>query len=147
MSQQNVELVQAVNTAFANEGDAVALIHDDERVDRLFNAGLPFFHEDFDTVVRGWPAGERTYRGLLGQRSFWKDWLAPWAEYRQELWKTVDLGDRVLLLFHDFGRHKDGTHEVRGETAGIWTVRDGQVIRMEFFLSPNEALKAAGLEG
>ncbi len=146
LAPNNVDLVQAMNAAFAAEGDAVALFRNEERIDRLFTAGMPLFHESFETVVRGWPAGERTYPGFAGQRSFWKDWLAPWVEYRQELWKTIDLGDRVLVLFHDYGRRSDSTHEIRGETAGIWTVRDGQIIRMEFFLSPAEALKAAGLE-
>ncbi len=146
LGPNNVELVHAVNTAFANEGDAVALLRDEQRWDALFTAGLPLFHEDFETVVRGWPAGKMTYPGLRGQRRFWEDWLAPWVEYRQELWRTVDLGDRVLVLFHDFGRREDGMREIRGETAGIWTVRDGKIARMEFFLSPDEALKAVGLE-
>jgi ketosteroid isomerase-like protein len=146
MSQEDMELVQALTTAFANEGDAVALLRDEERVDRLFTAGHPLFHEDFETVMRGWPQGEKSYHGLLENRRFWQDWLAPWVEYRQEVWKTIDLGDRVLVLFHDFGRRKDSTHEIRGETAGIWTVRDGQVARAEFFLTADEALKAAGLE-
>src|SRR5271166_3836811 len=61
MSQENVDLAQAVSMAFANEGDIVALFHDEERVDRLFTAAHPLVHEDFETVVRGWPDGERTY--------------------------------------------------------------------------------------
>jgi ketosteroid isomerase-like protein len=146
MSQENVDLVQALTTAFVNEGDAVALVRDEERMERLATARRPFFHDDFETIVRGWPAGDKTYVGVLAQRSFWKDWLAPWVEFRQELWKTVDLGERVLVLFHDFGRHRNSTQEIRGETAGIWTVRDGQVVRAEFFLTPAEALKAAGLQ-
>ena len=141
MSQENVKLAQAVSMAFANEGDIVALLHDEERVHSLFAAAHPLFHEDFETVVRGWPDGEKTYSGLLAQRSFWADWLAPWAEYRQEVWKRLDLGDRVLLLFHDYGRRKDSSHEIRSETAGIWTVREGRLARMEFFLTPAEALR------
>jgi ketosteroid isomerase-like protein len=147
VSQENVDLVQALIAAFVNEGDAVALVRDEERMGRLAMARQPFFHDDFETIVRGWPAGDRTYRGVLGQRSFWQDWLAPWIEFRQELWRTVDLGDRVLVFFHDFGRHKDSTEEIRGESAGVWTVRDGRVARAEFFLRPSDALKAVGLEG
>ena len=136
----------AVNTAFADEGDAVALFRDEDRVDRMFAAASALFHEDFETVVRGWPEGERSYHGLLENQRFWEDWLAPWVEYRQEAWKAIDLGDSVLVLFHDYGRRQDSTREVRGETAGIWTVRDGRVARAEFFLSPEEAFRAAGLE-
>ena len=119
MSRENVELAEAVNMAWASEGDAVALVRDEERIDRLFTSASPLFHEDFETVVRGWPSGEKRYPGLLAQRSFWEDWLEPWAEYRQEMWKTIDLGDRVLLLFHDYGRRKDSANEIKGETAGI----------------------------
>ena len=53
LAPTNVELVQAVNAAFAAEGDAVALFRDEERVDRLFTAGMPLFREDFETVVPG----------------------------------------------------------------------------------------------
>jgi ketosteroid isomerase-like protein len=145
MSQANVELVEELIAAF-NEGDVVALFRDEARLARLFTTWAPRFHEDFETVVRGWPAGEKSYRGLLAQQSFWEDWLAPWVEYRQVVWKTIDLGHRALLLFHDFGRHEDNMEEIRGETAGIWTIRDGRFARAEFFLSQGEALKAAGLE-
>jgi ketosteroid isomerase-like protein len=147
MSQENAELVQALVMAFINEGDLVALWRDERRLARLFTPWAPRFHEHFETVVRGWPAGENSYPGVLAQRSFWADWLAPWVEYRQELWKTIDLGDRALLLFHEFGRRKDMTQEIRGETAAIWTIRDSRFTRAEFFLSQGEALKAAGLEG
>jgi hypothetical protein len=46
------------------------------------------------------------------------------------------------------------TAHVRGQSSGIelevplgniWTVRDGQCVRFELFLNPNEALEAAGL--
>ena len=66
LAPNNVELVQAVNATFAAEGDAVTLFRDAERVDRLFTAGMPLFREDFETVVRGWPAGETTYRASPG---------------------------------------------------------------------------------
>jgi ketosteroid isomerase-like protein len=144
VSQENVELVK--RHIAVGEGDLVALFRDERRLEGLVRAWAPHFHEDFETVVRGWPAGKQSYQGFLGQRRFWDDWLAPWVEYRQEVWKAIDLGERVLLLFHEFGRRADITEEIRGETAAIWTIRDGRFARAEFFLSQGEALKAAGLE-
>ncbi len=138
--------MQAVNTAFINEGDTVALFRDEKRVERLFTAGLPFFHEDFETVVQGWPEGGKSYHGLLENRRFWEDWLAPWVEYRQELWKPIDVGERILLIVNDFGRREGSTQEVKIDGAAIWTFRDGKIARFEAFTDRAEALRAVGLE-
>ncbi len=76
MSQENVELAQAVSMGFANEGDIVALLRDEERSGQTIpRLRIRSSHEDFETVVRGWPDGERTYAGLLAQQSFWMDWF------------------------------------------------------------------------
>ncbi len=91
------------------------------------------------------PDGEKTYADTDGLRAFWLDWLAPWTTYRQQVEEAIDLGDRVLLIIHDFGRSEGSTQEVKGETAGLWSVRDGTIARAEFYLSHAAALEAAGL--
>ena len=143
MSQENVEIVMGLLPA--PEVDFVPLFRDDGRAAMSADVIAPLLSREFTVAIRGLPDGDKTYTGVLGLRQCWLDWLAPWTTYRQEVERAIDLGDRVLLIIHDFGRSKGGTHEVKGETAGLWTVRDGKIARAEFYLSHAEALEAAGL--
>lgn len=60
--------------------------------------------------------------------------------------ETVDLGDRVFVLFHDFARLKGTNEELHQEPANIWTVRDGKIARAEFYVDWSHALRAFGFE-
>jgi ketosteroid isomerase-like protein len=57
----------------------------------------------------------------------------------------VDLGDRVFVLFHDFACLEGTTEELNQTPANIWTVRDGEIARAEFYIDWSDALKALGL--
>jgi ketosteroid isomerase-like protein len=140
MSQQNVELVTGLLPA--PEVDFVPLFGDDGRAAISAEVIAPLLSPEFTVAIRGLPDGEKTYAGLPGLREFWLDWLAPWTTYRQEVERTIDLGDQVLVIIHDFGRSKGATHEVKGETAGLWTIREGKIARAEFYLRHADALKA-----
>ena len=91
------------------------------------------------------PDEERTYIGFDGFRAAWRDWTAPWETYRTEIDETVDLGDRVFVLFHDFARLKGSREELHQTPANIWTVRDGKIARAEFYTDWRDALPALGL--
>jgi ketosteroid isomerase-like protein len=58
--------------------------------------------------------------------------------------KFIDVGSRVLVLSRFRARGRDGM-EVRLQLANLWTVRDGQIIRMDAFSDQAAALEAAGL--
>jgi ketosteroid isomerase-like protein len=143
MSQENVELVRRLLPAPGQ--DLVSLVHDDDVWETFTVAVAPFFHPDFECVVGGMPEGEATYIGLDGFRTAWRDWTAPWATYRSEIDEIVDLGDRVLGLFHDFARLKGSTEELNQAPGNIWTVRDGKIVRWELYPERAPALEAAGL--
>jgi ketosteroid isomerase-like protein len=147
MSQENVDFV----LKFIQPGpdvDFVPLFHDDETWAAFVETVGPLHHPDFNFLVRGLPGGERAYVGLDDLRAAWLDWLAPWATYRAEVEETVDLGERVLLLYHSFGRLEGSTEEVIDELASVWTVRDGKIANVEFYATTHaEALKAVGLAG
>jgi ketosteroid isomerase-like protein len=59
--------------------------------------------------------------------------------------KTVDVGERVLVLYRVFGRHLDSAQEVGSAVAWIWTVRDGKIARIKGYVNHAEALNAVGL--
>lgn len=59
----------------------------------------------------------------------------------------IDAGDRVVVLETNHARGRGSGVELETRTyATVWTLRDGQVTRVEIGLDPGEALKAVGLE-
>jgi ketosteroid isomerase-like protein len=145
VSAENVELV--VGLFPAPDVDLAQLVRDENRWTAWTEANAPFLHPDFETVWPGLPNG-KTYTGTgpVGSRDIWREWVAPWTTYRVETEDVIDLGERVLLLVHAFGRLEGSQGEVENTSASLWTVRDGKIARVEFYVDRTEALKAAGLE-
>jgi ketosteroid isomerase-like protein len=98
-------------------------------------------------AVKHFPGAEpETTEGLHGLRAGWLDWLAPWASYRTEIEEMIDLGDHVVSVICDSGRREADAPEVALKSAVVWTVRDGRIIRAEFYTGGRaEALEAVGL--
>lgn len=103
-------------------------------------------HPDCEVVIDLGGIGEvRTRAGPDGMRETWLEWMEPWASYRTEIERFVDLGDRVLVVIRDYGRYEPGGPEARLTGAAIWTVRDQKVIRAEFYADREVAFRAAGV--
>jgi ketosteroid isomerase-like protein len=138
VSQENVEIV--VRLQPAPEVDLVRLLGDD----KTWAALAPSFHMDVVSVMHG-PGQDTPLLGLDGLRTTWLDWLAPWAAYRTEVERTIDLGERVMVFVCDFARREGSEPEVPFKAAAVWTVRDGKIARVEFYPDRTEALEAVGL--
>jgi ketosteroid isomerase-like protein len=143
VSQENVDFV--VGLYQAPEVDYVRLYRDDDLWAELAEALAPFIHMDFERVQHAF-GGERRFTGLDGLRAFMLDWTAPWVTYGIETEKVIDLGDRVLVLNRDRGRREAYGPEIWGRVGALWTLRGGQVARLDAFTTQAEALKAVGLE-
>jgi ketosteroid isomerase-like protein len=144
MSQENVELVRTLQPS--GDTDLVALFRDDATATALMEAVSPFFHEDFEIVAPTFVAGQgERFVGLQGLRDGWLDWLGPWESYRVEVEDVIDAGDHAVVLVRDYGRRAGMAAEVGVIGGAVWTVRDGKVARVAFYLNRDEALKAAGL--
>jgi ketosteroid isomerase-like protein len=92
-------------------------------------------------VRAAFPGGHATlYSGFDGLRDCWLDWLAPWTSYRVEVEKLIDVGERVVTLTRDYGRREPGAPEVGQDSAAIWTVRGGRIVRAEFYADRAEGL-------
>ena len=141
MSRENVDLVQRLHS----DVDIAHVIRNDDVWAAAVEAVGGFYHPDVESVRVGLPDG-KTYTGLDGLRDVWLEWLAPWTTYRMEPEDVIDLGDTVLLLAHVFGRLGGSQAEVENTVASVWTVRDGKIARVEFYVDRTEALKAVGLE-
>ena len=108
----------------------------------LEDAKAPFDFESANALL----GIEKAYVGMEGFRTLWLDWLAPWATQRVEIKEGIDLGDRVLVLAAVTATVPGSTKGVKSTTAGVWTVSDGKVTRVEFYPDHTEALRAVGLE-
>ena len=131
MSQENVEVVRAVYEAW-NAGDTVALSD-------LY---------DPDAIVRpdkNWPE-----QGPFVGRKAVTDWFEQLREtFDADAFELIDdfidAADRVLVrqIWRGTGRGPESNMEF----TGVFTVRKGRIVLVEFFWDHAEALEAAGLSG
>ena len=86
------------------------------------------------------------FRGPDGARRFWEMWSEAFDEFHAELEGFVDAGDAVIVLVRMVGRGKDSSAEVvTPPFPMVWTVRDGNIVRMQMFEGREKALAAVGL--
>ena len=136
MSAENVEIVRelmALRERARESGEPVAhtnLLAPDFEIDlsrRVFNPAV--------------------YRGIDGLARLNDEISDVWEEFRVVPEQFIDAGDRVVVMEKIRGRGRSSGVEVGTQTyATIWTLRDGQVTRVQVGVDPNEALKAVGLE-
>jgi ketosteroid isomerase-like protein len=83
--------------------------------------------------------------GIEGLREGWRRWLAPYESYIVTIQDLMDGGgDDVVQTVHVRAvTARDGV-AVEHEPAAVYTVRDGKIARIRFFLSHEEAFAAAG---
>jgi hypothetical protein len=143
VSQENVEVVRRLQPS--PKADLVRLFRREGDTRGFADVFASSFHADCECVLHIFGTERSTYTGLSGWREAWRDWLAPWASYRSEIEDLIDIGERVLVLVHDYGRRTPNTPEVDLIAAAVWTVREGKVARAEFYSHRDDALKAVGL--
>jgi uncharacterized protein len=129
MSQENVEIVRAMYETVNGKlhGDPALLAPDVE------------FH-----LSGAFPDLDPLYRGREGFQKLNDQLNAPWEELSLDPDRITEIGERVLVLSHFQARGRDGI-EVRLPFAHLWTLREGQVVRMDAFSDQQRALEAVGL--
>ncbi len=132
MSQRDIEIVRAQYEA-TNERD--------------FPRAMSYYAEDVDLVVHPDASLER---GTFSGREAVGEWFGNWfrsfePDFRFDVTEARDLGGVVLLVASHRARGRTSGAEVKGEVAYLYTVRDGKIVRAEFYPDRATALKAAGL--
>jgi ketosteroid isomerase-like protein len=132
MSQENVEIVREVYEASA-------------RRDR--DAVLSLYDPDVEWDVSQHPMGkvfeQGTRRGHEGLVGWFRDWYEVFEDFEHSLDELIDLGELVVSVGTDRGRGRSSGVEVARTICGVWTVRDGKVVRVVWFPSREDALAAA----
>jgi ketosteroid isomerase-like protein len=130
MSQENVEVVRRSLDVW-NAGDLPRWIS--------------MHHPDVEVVPPDdWPEAEppRSREEWLAQA---RRLIESWAEQRVDAKRTVDMGDRVVVLFEWVTRGRGSQIDLTREMALIATVREGLITRAEYYNDHAGALEAAGL--
>jgi ketosteroid isomerase-like protein len=143
MSAANVELVKSV---MPSETDLVQVLASDVPAATFLgdvSAVDPNIEVEFAGSVSG--AQASSYRGTEGLVEGWRDWLTPWQSYRFEVEDFIDAGDRVLTLVRVRATTSRHGVELEHSPAVVWTVEQGMVVAVHFFLERPEAFEFAGL--
>ena len=130
MSQENVEIVRSIYEA-VNRGDWDAAFRDQRR------------DVELTTPPRGPNAG--TYRGREECQGFWEDLLTPFEAWSAEPEEFFEHGDQIAVVVKARTRPKGSSAELELRNGAVWTIRDGTVVSVRLFATPEDALEAAGL--
>ena len=136
MSLDNVEVVRAYVEAYNAGSDAFA----DFLVD--------FIAEDVEIVPDASRFPEaKPFRGRVEYRRYIADIDQDWeGGGRSEIKEIFPVGDdRVVVRVDWGGRGRASGIDLRSSLSSIFTVRDGQITKIEFFFDHAQALEAAGL--
>jgi ketosteroid isomerase-like protein len=127
MSQENVEVIRRGWEHFAATGELLA-------------------PADFvwDVSNLGWP-DQQIYVGREGAAQFMAEWTGAWDDWEMEVEDFIDAGEHVVVVYNQRGRSKATEVPVEMRFAQVWTLRDGQGVRMELYASVEEALAAVRL--
>jgi ketosteroid isomerase-like protein len=131
MSRENVEAVRRLNEVF-NE--------------RSFAENADLLDPEITWEMSRVQVPEGTaFTGPLGLLEFLDTWTESFASEHIDAEEIVDGGDQVLVLVRHSGRGKISGIDIDQRYAMVWTLRDGRAIRMEMYLTRDEALEAMGL--
>jgi ketosteroid isomerase-like protein len=133
MSHENVEVIRTAFDHFNGRDWASweALHHDDMVV-------IP--PKDWPD----WPDAEPVY-GIEAWLERVLLLLEPWHEQRLEIDALRTTGDLAVVNLRWVATGRESEIEVDMPLAGVYTITDGKIARIEFFRDPNEALEAARL--
>jgi ketosteroid isomerase-like protein len=129
MSQENVETVRESIEAY-NRGD--------------FDTAVQSFAPEIEWLFPP-NFNAESCRGPEEIRRFWEELDEAFEDFQLEPQEFVDAGDHVVIRVRLHGRGKESGVETEGEMHPVNTLRDGRIVRVEYFNDWAEALEAAGL--
>ena len=137
MSEENTRIVQRVFDAVAERDSAAVLALYDPEVEIHFTPGT-----FADRISQ---AG--VYRGYAGLRAMHQELREAFEDVATNCEELIDGGDRVVSVSRYHARGRSSGVEVTGPPQyGVWAIENGTIIRVDWFGTREEALRAAGLQ-
>ena len=131
MSQENVELVQRLLEVYNERSfeDNVDLVNPEVVMD----------------LSRGELPDGASYTGHSEFIDFVEAWEEGFESEQIEAQEILDAGDRVVAILRHRGRGRLSGIDIDQTFAMVWTLRNGQAVRIELYPTREEALEAVGL--
>jgi uncharacterized protein len=86
----------------------------------------------------------KSYRGLDGVVAAFEDWPKQWDVFRLTLGRIIDAPEDRVVSVHS--QHLEARGVILDqEVAFVHTFDEGKMVRLDMFLSPEQAFAAAGL--
>jgi ketosteroid isomerase-like protein len=145
MSEENVEIVRkALEVIYGLTSGPTAtgasLRRDLKRAAEVLDPNV----EVHGTIGGIWEG--RVARGLSEMlNSFEAEDLEAWEERQLDPQRFLHANDLVVVLMHEYRRGRASGIEVQTDTAVVFTMREGRVIRIQPYMDQVAALEAAGL--
>jgi ketosteroid isomerase-like protein len=131
VSQRNIEAVEHLFEGWA-QGDRpgrsdlldpnIEYVNPDGAIEPGVRKGIEAFMAVMDSVFEAW--------------TFWRMYPE----------RFVDIADKVAVVIRYEAQARSSGITVDGRESALLTLRDGKIVRYEWFHGPDDALKAAGLE-
>ena len=132
MSNENVDIVRRVYEALEEPDAAVrALWH-------------PQVEFDVSRDIFGAVVGGGHYRGVDGVRRWMLDLYDAWEKMELHCEELIEAGEQVVSVLSARGRGRSSGIELEYHPAGVWTLRQGKIVRVVWFPTREEALEAVG---
>jgi ketosteroid isomerase-like protein len=106
---------------------------------------IALLHPDVELVE--WPEAPDTHhvRGVRETIEIRNSWFEAWDSLRYDVEEFLESGDRVVACGKAQAKGKGSAVEVDFDSYTVFTLRDGRIARMEFFIEKEPALATAGL--
>jgi ketosteroid isomerase-like protein len=134
VSEENVDVVRRLYAAI-DRGDTEAVL-------ALYDPDVEwhFARSPFRNLVR-----HDVYRGREALRDFIRErYEDAWVSITDEVDDLIDADEHVISIIKTRGRGRASGAPAELTHAGVWTIQDGRIVRVEW-MSRAEALEAAGL--
>ena len=105
-------------------------------------SGLEWAHAEIEYVNPPGAIEPGTRRGRAAFRRAIASVLDGWETWHIEPRKLEAFGDQVAVVVSYRARGRASGAEVTGLESALWTVRDGKVVRYEWFHEPADAFNA-----
>jgi ketosteroid isomerase-like protein len=133
MSKEDVEVVRQFLAAFVEVDEGLAE-----------PGRLSEFYAPEGTITLPEPMGGELHVDQFIE--FRAGWMEPYDEWDYKPEKFLDAGEnRVLVLFHQRGKLRDSDSWVEMHYGIVYTVEEGLITGARMYLTPEQALEAAGL--
>ena len=136
MSQENVEVVQAIYQSVLAEGrDAPSY----EQLEQLFAPDIELQQMDGVLGTTG------TFRGFEGLFRAREELVSVFDDFYIVAEQHFEDGDNVVTVARGRGTGRGSGVAVDMRVGHLWTLRAGRVVRWVVYTDPSDALKAVGL--